>query len=63
MHVRDCEAADMAAVTAIYAGYNTDYENLALLDDGAGPRLVRTDGDLINDSRQLFFKVSYLFRP
>lgn len=49
--------------TAVYAGYNTDYENLALLDDGDGSRLARTDGDLLNDSRQLFFKVSYLFRP
>lgn len=49
--------------TAIYAGYNTDYQNLAWVDDGGGRRLVRKEGDLLNDSRQLFFKVSYLFRP
>lgn len=46
--------------TAIYVGYNSDLQNL-MLDSAAGT-ITRTRTGYINDSRQFFFKVSYLFR-
>jgi uncharacterized protein DUF5916 len=49
--------------TAVYVGYNSNLQNLdhdlALDPDG---NLVRTRNSFINDSRQFFVKVSYLFR-
>jgi hypothetical protein len=45
--------------TAIYVGYNSDLQNLGL-DPVNG--LHRTDKSYMNDSRQFFVKVSYLFR-
>ncbi len=42
--------------TAIYAGYNTNYASPAA---GAGG----STGDFVQDARQVFVKVSYLFRP
>jgi len=49
--------------TAVYVGYNSNLQNLdhslALDPDG---NLVRTRDSFINDSRQFFVKVSYLFR-
>jgi len=49
--------------TAVYVGYNSNLQNLdhslALDPDG---NLVRTRDSFINDSRQIFVKVSYLFR-
>jgi hypothetical protein len=45
--------------TAIYVGYNSDLQNLALVP-GAG--LFNTSRGYINDSRQFFVKVSYQFR-
>jgi hypothetical protein len=50
--------------TAIYIGYNGDLQNLdhSLMPDPAGlAGLYRAKG-YINDSRQFFVKVSYLFR-
>lgn len=48
--------------TAIYVGYNSDLQNLdpslASTPDG----LLRTRSSFINDGRQFFVKVSYLFR-
>lgn len=48
--------------TAIYAGYNSNVSNihpsLTNTDDG----LLRTRNRFINDGRQVFVKVSYLFR-
>jgi hypothetical protein len=48
--------------TAIYAGYNSNLQNLdptlAQTPDG----LLRTRRSFINDGRQVFIKVSYLFR-
>ena len=48
--------------TAIYAGYNSNLQNLdptlAQTPDG----LLRTPSSFINDGRQFFIKVSYLFR-
>jgi hypothetical protein len=48
--------------TAIYVGYNSDLQNLdpslAQTPDG----LLRTRSSFINDGRQFFIKVSYLFR-
>src|SRR5437899_3315680 len=49
--------------TAVYVGYNSNLQNLdrtlALAPDGS---LARTRNAFINDSRQFFVKVSYLFR-
>src|SRR5262249_27786890 len=58
--------------TAVYVGYNSNLENIApglcirvagseeCDPNGAG--LLRTSNGLINDGRQFFIKVSYLFR-
>lgn len=48
--------------TAIYVGYNSNLQNLdrRLLPTPTG--LLTTRDDFINDSRQFFVKVSYLFR-
>jgi hypothetical protein len=45
--------------TAIYVGYNSDLQNLNV-EQGVG--VFNTPKGYINDSRQLFVKVSYLFR-
>lgn len=45
--------------TAIYLGYNSDLKNLNV-QPGVG--VFNTPGGYINDSRQFFVKVSYLFR-
>ena len=50
--------------TAIYAGYNSNLQNLdpslQFAPDGSG--LLRTPNAFINDGRQFFVKLSYLFR-
>ena len=59
--------------TAIYAGYNSDLQNLdrslqgvcADLPCPAGQTpdgLLRTRRSFLNDGRQIFIKISYLFR-
>ncbi len=50
--------------TAIYIGYNSDLQNLdrSLMQDPAGLAGLYTARGYINDSRQFFVKVSYLFR-
>ncbi|HEY6768799.1 MAG TPA: DUF5916 domain-containing protein [Candidatus Sulfotelmatobacter sp.] len=50
--------------TAIYVGYNSDLQNLNhdLMFDPAGLAGFYTAKGFINDSRQFFVKVSYLFR-
>ena len=59
--------------TAIYAGYNSDLQNLderlqrvcAGLPCAPGQGfdgLLRTRNSFINDGRQIFIKLSYLFR-
>ena len=50
--------------TAIYIGYNSDLQNLNhnLEYDPAGLAGLYTPRGLMNDSRQFFVKVSYLFR-
>lgn len=50
--------------TAIYVGYNSDLQNLdhSLMLDPAGLAGLYTPKGYINDSRQFFVKVSYLFR-
>ncbi len=49
--------------TAVYVGYNSNGDNfertLALGPDGA---LLRTRSSFINDNREFFVKISYLFR-
>src|SRR5581483_10483546 len=50
--------------TAVYVGYNSDLQNfdprLGLAPNTGG--ILRTRTGYINDSRQFFVKVSYLFR-
>jgi hypothetical protein len=58
--------------TAIYVGYNSNLENIdpdlclhlpgSTQCDPNGPGLLRTRDQLTNDGRQLFIKISYLFR-
>ena len=58
--------------TAVYVGYNSNLENLdpglcfhvagTTQCDPNGNGLIRSNGRLINDGRQIFVKVSYLFR-
>jgi hypothetical protein len=49
--------------TAVYVGYNSDLQNIDrnLATDSSG-NLVRTRNNYLNDGRQFFVKVSYLFR-
>lgn len=49
--------------TAVYLGWNSNRENLAILDPGTGPVVVRTPSGRIENARQVFLKVSWLFRP
>ncbi len=50
--------------TAIYVGYNSNLQNLdrSLGFDPDGKNLLRTRNRFLNDGRQIFVKVSYLFR-
>jgi len=50
--------------TAIYVGYNSDLQNLSVIPEAPGSPGYVTDTarGYINDSRQFFVKVSYLFR-
>ena len=49
--------------TAIYVGYNSDFQNLdPALGMAPGGGVLRTRDRLINDGRLFFVKVSYLFR-
>jgi hypothetical protein len=59
--------------TAIYAGYNSDLQNidpslqrvcagLPCLPGQSVDGLLRTRSNFINDGRQIFIKLSYLFR-
>ena len=50
--------------TAIYVGYNSDLQNLdhELIPGPEGPAGLYTAKGYMNDSRQFFVKVSYMFR-
>jgi hypothetical protein len=48
--------------TAAYVGYNSNYLAAELIDRGDGPELLPDEDAFLNDARQLFFKVTYLFR-
>ena len=48
--------------TAIYAGYNSNLQNLDPTLGQTPDGLLRTRKSFINDGRQVFIKVSYLFR-
>ncbi len=48
--------------TALYAGVNSNYQNLDLIKNGNVSNLIRTRNHLLNDGRQFFVKYSYLFR-
>ncbi len=48
--------------TAIYVGYNSNLQNLDRRLFPTPTGLLTTRNDFINDSRQFFVKVSYLFR-
>ena len=47
--------------TALYVGYTDLYENYRL-DPLSSPELERTVNPTLNTGRQLFVKLSYLFR-
>jgi uncharacterized protein DUF5916 len=48
--------------TAIYAGYNSNMQNLDRSLASTPDGLARTRNTFINDGRQVFVKISYLFR-
>ncbi|MDE0361800.1 MAG: hypothetical protein OXI74_11580, partial [Rhodospirillaceae bacterium] len=48
--------------SALYAGYNTNSSNFALVDTEMGTELVRTH-HLYRDGEQVFLKFSYLLQP
>lgn len=48
--------------SALYAGYNTNSSNFALVDTEMGTELVRTH-ELYRDGEQVFLKFSYLLQP
>jgi hypothetical protein len=48
--------------TAIYAGYNSNLQNLDPRLQFTADGLLRTRSSFINDGRQIFIKLSYLFR-
>lgn len=49
--------------TAVYVGYNSDLQNMnpALMVDGNN-KILRTQNEFINDGREFFIKIAYLFR-
>ena len=57
--------------TAIYAGYNSNLENIdpglcvkvAGQCDPGGIGLLHRPGPFLNDGRQVFVKISYLWHP
>ena len=49
--------------TAFYIGYNSDLQNLnRYLGRDPNGNLLRTPGQFLNDGRQIFVKISYLFQ-
>ena len=48
--------------SALYAGYNTNSSNFALIDTETGTEMVRTH-DLRRNGEQIFLKFSYLLQP
>jgi hypothetical protein len=50
--------------TAIYVGYNSDLQNLNVVraTPGVPGYVTNTANGFLNDSRQFFVKVSYMFR-
>jgi uncharacterized protein DUF5916 len=48
--------------TAVYIGYNSNLENLDPSLANTPDGLLRTRGRFLNDGRQIFVKISYLFR-
>jgi hypothetical protein len=48
--------------TAVYVGYNSNLENLDPSLANTPDGLLRTRSRFINDGRQIFVKISYLFR-
>ena len=48
--------------SALYAGFNTNSSNFALVDTELGTEMVRTN-ELQRDGKQLFVKFSYLLQP
>ncbi|HWQ36451.1 MAG TPA: DUF5916 domain-containing protein [Blastocatellia bacterium] len=48
--------------TALYVGYNSNLQNLDLIQTPRGVEIVRYPNRFINDGKQLFIKFSWLFR-
>ena len=48
--------------TALFAGYNSNAQNIDLIPDGSGSEIIRPPNRFLNDARQFFVKLSYLLR-
>jgi hypothetical protein len=48
--------------TAFFVGYNSNLQTIDLVQYDGGSAIVPRPDRFINDGRQLFFKLSYLFR-
>jgi hypothetical protein len=48
--------------TAVYVGYNSNLQNLDPSLANTPDGLLRTRDRFLNDGRQVFVKISYLFR-
>lgn len=48
--------------TALYVGYNSNLQNLDLIQTPLGADITRYPNRFINDGKQLFIKLSWLFR-
>jgi hypothetical protein len=48
--------------TVLYAGYNSNRQNIDLIQTPAGAEIIRHRDRFINDGSQFFVKFSYLFR-
>ena len=48
--------------TALYCGYNNNFQNIGLWTTPTGNRVLRISNRLANDAYQVFVKFSYLLR-
>lgn len=48
--------------TSLYVGYNSNLQNIQLVTNPDGRRVIRRTDGLRNDARQMYIKFSYLFR-
>ncbi|MCI0488804.1 MAG: carbohydrate binding family 9 domain-containing protein [Blastocatellia bacterium] len=55
-------AYQVNAWTSLFVGYNSNLQNLDLVETATGTEITRPRNRLINDGKQFFVKFSYLFR-